>query len=284
MVSLQLYLKTFFAVMPKRFKVLSELKSQKAKIDRKAISRKFLEDKEIDQLIAIIGKDSILRRAEKRNQDTLRHLIYKLLKSTENFERFYDEEFLPDPERSELETMLPRDVYLQIIKKQTKPLKDFIREMTPRLIQLLNEMDEVYRNEVKILQQCYGNTDNLVKYQEYLQIEKELGKKSKTFFSELESHSKNFVNVIKSYFKFIRKEGLVFEILTLQIGLVITWATLWGIALFSDVPKSTDIEYISGVIIKTILGGAFIAILISLAVHIKIKGKRFVKFLNDTMI
>lgn len=281
MTSLQRYLTTFFSVMPKRFRALGDLKSRKARIDKKVLANELLSDNEIEQLIVIIGRDSILRRAEKRNQDTLRHMIYKLIKADENFEKFYDEEILP--QTSELKSMLSREIYEEILIKQTKPLRDYIREMIPQLKKLLREMDEVYRNEAEILQQCYGGNENILYYKNFLRTEEEVGKRVASFFSELKSRSKNFVNFIKAYFKVATTEGLASEILALCIGLALTVFSLWGIGFFSDI-RSKDVEEIGNFLIKFILSGTSLSILASLAVHVTTKRKILIKFINDTMI
>ena len=86
MVSLDLYLKAFFRSLPRRVEIASRLKKDKATIDRKVINGIELSQQEILTLLEVIGRDSFIRKAEKRKKLTLRHISWWIIKSVKFFQ------------------------------------------------------------------------------------------------------------------------------------------------------------------------------------------------------
>src|SRR3989344_8516743 len=73
------YLKAFFTVMPKRFKLIGDLRNEKRRIEGLLINKGKTDAKDkivqyCDELTQLIGKDTLFRKAERRNKYTLRHL------------------------------------------------------------------------------------------------------------------------------------------------------------------------------------------------------------------
>src|SRR3989344_932920 len=86
MVSAQKYIQTFCKVMPKRYELFFEL------LRRKRIIDKAFGPLRVQEILQILGESRFLSSAERRKEPTLRHLVFKQLKSFEFYVAFEKKE------------------------------------------------------------------------------------------------------------------------------------------------------------------------------------------------
>jgi len=198
MVSAQLYLKTFFAVMPERLKLIGELKSIKAEIDKRVLSGADLSSEDISQLIDIIGNDIFFRRAEKRKKYTLRHMNWKLLKSVEYFWEFYSKTFDREYDKvRKLRKVTNSEAIDVSLGKDILDLSKFFVLVLPQIKVSLEKTDSIYQRESTVLESILAGNENINAYKELLEEEKVINNEIGTLFLEIKKRNIKSFKVIK---------------------------------------------------------------------------------------
>lgn len=159
----------FTATMPKRREILNRIYRAKRKADARVVKQgKFGKD-DIKELKYIIGEDVLFRSAEKRHKQSLRHCLYKNIKS---FDKMYKN-------RSRILKMIEADpklakgfpefiefaTYIKFIKSDLETYfksLDLIRKKQKKL-------DKIFIDEIKALQ-----VGSFEEYSKLLQQEQEL--------------------------------------------------------------------------------------------------------------
>lgn len=118
MTSAERYFRAFVHIMPKRMKIISELHKEKQKLDEKIIAGDTSQET-LSEWKHIVGEDFAFRSAEKRERQSLRHYIYKTIRSLVALAKFdaMTAEAMQDPEYVELIKKDPRRkrVYLSLL-------------------------------------------------------------------------------------------------------------------------------------------------------------------------
>lgn len=202
MVSYEIYFRTFLATLPKRFNTIIALRKAKQKIDKKVLSGKVLTVDEISVLQEILGKDTIFRKAEKRNKSTLRHLTWKTLKSIENIEKQIQK--------------LNQDTSILESVKETKDagkVLSIVKNVfgnVPRLKDIIKEISQIYEKEYVILERMKNGDLNAISDYQNLVGDKEdrITEWAKGILSDYERSTITLKNLIIQYNSIIRGRNL----------------------------------------------------------------------------
>lgn len=184
MVSAQTYLRAYVRIMPQRVNILQKLAEQKGKTDRK-IQRVFASDQDRELLLQIIGKDSLFRAGEKRNQQSIRHLVWKINKSMTKaiqFLPFYFTELIKNEEIKPAD----RNSFLNVGKSIL-----IIANSVP-----IGQLESLYQQESAALQK-----KDMVTYQRIIKQEQELALKVINLLTPIKELALNLSQILKFFAK-----------------------------------------------------------------------------------
>ena len=192
MVSAFYYLKRFFHVFPQRYKQINHLRIEKYKIDQKIIESNSLSDIEVENLINIIGRDSIFRKAENRKQLTLRHIAWKVFKSAQNY----------DGIRNKLPVLEPTEEF----RKKALKFRRILDSVLPNIKTIIQYLDRVYLEQYSALVKRDFNS-----YIRFLHAEQDINRQINAALQPLRKNIQNLVNILELYFDYLHRRGIMEE-------------------------------------------------------------------------
>jgi len=100
------YFKAYVRVMPKRMKIVSKFMKEKRKLDRRILAGETSNDI-LSEWKYIVGENKLFRSAEKRENQSLRHYIYKAIKGLDGFSKL--EKRMVALQNTQAETIIKSD-------------------------------------------------------------------------------------------------------------------------------------------------------------------------------
>lgn len=166
--------------MPARLEKVFGLLTRKKVIDE-TIKRSGVWDENTKrQLTSLLGTDGIIKSAEKKREETLRHNLFKVIRGLENFQKYAsNEEFRP---------------LIVQFERECKPCLRFIFG-TGMMIDYLNKIDEIFSEEAAVLEKNRFGT--APEYIGLLEEEKNASGKWEEIVAELEESMESYGSLVK---------------------------------------------------------------------------------------
>jgi hypothetical protein len=165
MVSFELYLRTFVRVMPKRMRVLHRALRIKRRLDGKLGKRN--KPAVVSHLQRIIGEDALFNSAEKRNKQTIRHMLWKIEKSIGFFCSQESGNFMLYLERESVKDGAQKDPLFSFARSMYWELQRALSQSG--FFSLLGELSKNYSMQAQALAKNeLGNYFSLLKAEEEL--------------------------------------------------------------------------------------------------------------------
>ena len=187
MVSVERYLRAFVKVMPQRTKMLRSSMRKKKALDSELEKtlKKYKNQRQIKLIVyelkLLIGEDMLFNSAERRNRQTLRHYLWKFLKSF----KFFIESRNFIGKRLEKEPKYATQ-FLTLLKEST--------EDSQNLLGLAKSLDELYIAEVESLEK-----NNFDKYLSHVQEENEIIKSIAKYGASVKQRQGGALRFVQSY-------------------------------------------------------------------------------------
>jgi len=194
------YFKTFFKVMPERLRNLQKIVREKRKREQLLLNAwkkgnlKELENQSI-YLIELIGRDTLLHKAEKKKKNTLRHLDWKLSHAIDNYMKYI-----------QVRPMWRNYYSFPVTKNKVEPLTDnldnlryFLKEILPNIKRLLDELDKIYIKKVNLLKEIAKEKKSASDYEILCREEESVCAETKIFFSDIQLRVRSFVNIVVQF-------------------------------------------------------------------------------------
>lgn len=288
MVSFETYLKAYVTVIPKRAKILQDRIKQKHNIDQELmLSQGLLYRKQVEMLVSIIGEDILFRSAEKRKKQTIRHYLYKFIKSFDFFLRKWDslqgeqyELFKNSYEFSHIAKS--QETYDSLIEDLSGINKE-CKDIAANLLKAFQNLDAVYKKELSSLQQILKDlvkgktvtpaTPIFVNYIQLCNKEKKLLEQIIGFGSEMYNYSTKLLSMRKLVMEGGGSPGDFFLFVTLYIGGTLLLIFLFGAA--SGAPAESLAAIGSGAI------AFFSPLLVRMRRHIATAAAKKIKFIKE---
>ncbi|HLD06811.1 MAG TPA: hypothetical protein VJC16_04730 [Candidatus Nanoarchaeia archaeon] len=196
------YLKAFFTVMPKRFKLIGDLRNEKRRIEGLLINKGKTDAKDkivqyCDELTQLIGKDTLFRKAERRNKYTLRHLTWKLAHSIEWYLKRSTLEIVVRSVRRQIKSQ-PFRSRTAIIENITN-IQEYLFDVLPHIQNVLMNLDNVYQNEIALLKKISQGEIRTLEYSKLMDAEKNICVKSEPLFLDIEARNRSFANAVDKF-------------------------------------------------------------------------------------
>ena len=159
MVSTAKYVQVFVKVFPQRIRDFRKLRDYKRSIDTHVQNSSSNWERSRQILLEIIGESSIFKSAEKRGRKSMRHGLWKLIKSLEVFVKT----------RGKIISLATRSSFSGI------KVEDYLRyalDYSENVLKILYELDELYRAEVSAIKDTNYN-----KYLELVKLEEGIEKR-----------------------------------------------------------------------------------------------------------
>ena len=255
MVSLELYFKAFYHSVPKRFELIKYLRKTKSSIDKKINSGKDPTKGEILELLEIIGRDYFFRKAEKGKKPTLRHLVWKNLKSLKKFQQISDR--LGNSARLSTDTEIAANLNNLKNRNRIIYVKNLLDAQAPYVISFLEKLDSTYRDEAEALNKSFYGEDNIIPYRKLIKFEEIIYQEIQPMVSEIKKVVINFKNLLAEYTAFYEKFVKQGTKRTLQNALI------WDIFLL-EFMFANLLFYVSPFSIADVYGSGVIGSLIQL--------------------
>ncbi|MBI2654017.1 hypothetical protein HYX02_04365 [Candidatus Woesearchaeota archaeon] len=180
------YATLFFKVMPKRLKLLLQLRREKVRLDDK-IKRNRYNNFDIFDLMRLLGRDFLFRKAENRNKPTLRHLIAKITKSLKIFYRKFGDDARIRVFGTQSSDSLSKDIV---------NLKQFLLSLEPHAIKALENLDEIYQQQYNLLEQAWK--DNTAALNSYLNlVQTETSGRANELIGKIREVNLGFINLAR---------------------------------------------------------------------------------------
>lgn len=192
------YLLAFSRVIKDRGQTYRKILGGKKRIDVRILSQQYFSENDIKALLFVIGEDHLFRPAEKQHKQSLRHHLYKILKSLKFF--------------------LKRENVILSISRKIEGAYSFVADSC--------DLIRDYTEEIEHLLSIYQNQAEVVKgknIKEYLSLCKLEEKKLKELFSfsgntfQLNTNIKTFLKYLKQN-KGSKDMGEFFAIILVFVG------------------------------------------------------------------
>ena len=194
------YFKTFFKVMPERLRNLQKIVREKRKREQLLLNAwkkgnlKELENQSI-YLIELIGRDTLLHKAEKKKKNTLAHSDWKLSHAIDNYMKYI-----------QVRPMWRNYYSFPVTKNKVEPLTDnldnlryFLKEILPNIKRLLDELDKIYIKKVNLLKEIAKEKKSASDYEILCREEESVCAETKIFFSDIQLRVRSFVNIVVQF-------------------------------------------------------------------------------------
>lgn len=223
MVSVEYYFKRFFRVMPKRFKVISDLLNEKAKLTKRLMDAEKAGNSEkitktAAELIEILGEDTIFGKAETKRKNTLRYFVWKISKSMDYYRT---------------SNILAKKILGgSNVSIQIYNLQGYLSKIMPEMEMRLDSLDSTYKNEVSVLKGIMNGEARVSEYFNLVAREKKSTSGLRPLFSGLQARNKTFIDTIKQFRSSLKSHDtsvikgishLGVSVLALAIGLTLSY-------------------------------------------------------------
>jgi len=206
MVSLEKYIKTFIAVVPERGKTIQSLSLKKKAINARFLKINALDEKDIQELLLIIGQDKkLFFFKDKKWKPTLRHTLGKCIRSIEFFintcPQFSSSQYLNEKEFAS--HYGNTNIAYRRMQVYTPKIKQFLEEFYEDAKSLLSELKGL--EKVYSIQYSYLEMNNLSEYKKFLEEEQQHVQNLTAILKSLSTRQKSLWNFVRLFIEEFKK-------------------------------------------------------------------------------